>query len=215
MSTLLDEAPAARTDPLETLVAQLREVRLAWREAHGRAREPAARSCRRPTPWPMCWKTWAACCSRCAWARPSCGRDGGPHVRQTLRQTLLFLEGLMRLELQHDARLRGQELTEGPGIAELAHGRTSPPPCPWCGPNWTPTWPPRSRTSGVRSHGRAAAVAPGHAGAAGAPPGPPLHQAGLPLLARMAAELARCRTGIDIHPAPAWAPAALRAPPGW
>jgi serine O-acetyltransferase len=28
-----------------------------------------------------------------------------------------------------------------------------------------------------------------------------LHQAGLPLLARMASELARVRTGIDIHPA--------------
>jgi serine O-acetyltransferase len=47
MSTLTEERPVApapaATDSLDAIVQSLREVRLAWREANGRAREPAGR----------------------------------------------------------------------------------------------------------------------------------------------------------------------------
>jgi serine O-acetyltransferase len=124
-------------------------------------------------------------------------------VSQTLRQTLLFLEGLIRLELQYDARVRGPNSPKA---------RTSP------------SWPASARDfagtlpmvraeldadlaasfhqeSGVRSMDEMLLWHPGMRALLVHRLAHRLHQAGLPLLARMASELARVRTGIDIHPA--------------
>ena len=126
------------------------------------------------------------------------------HVSHTLRQTLLFLEGLIRLELQYDARVRGAELTEGPHIAELARQRardfagTLPMVRAELDADLAAAF---RQESGVRSMDEMLLWHPGMRALLVHRLAHRLHQAGLPLLARMAAELARVRTGIDIHPA--------------
>lgn len=204
MSTLLDEAPAARTDPLETLVAQLREVRLAWREAQGRTREPAARELPSPDTLAHVLEDLGGVLFPMRLGPPELrAATEDRYVRQTLGQTLLFLEGLVRLELQHDARLRGQELSEGPGIAEQAHrtvqafAATLPTVRAELDADLAASFAhePDARSQdelllwhrglrALRIHRLAHRW----------------HQAGLPLLARMAADRAHRQTGIDIHP---------------
>lgn len=209
MSTLIEERPAApapaTADPLDAIVQSLREVRLAWREANGRAREPAGRELPSEDTLAHVLEDLGGVLFPMRLGPPELRpQEEDRHVSHTLRQTLLFLEGLIRLELQYDARVRGAELTEGPHIAELARQRardfagTLPMVRAELDADLAASF---HQESGVRSMDEMLLWHPGMRALLVHRLAHRLHQAGLPLLARMAAELARVRTGIDIHPA--------------
>jgi serine O-acetyltransferase len=203
--------PAAPQDDdarLDAVVTQLRRVRLDWREASGRAREPAGRELPSPDTVAHILEDLCGVLFPMRLGPPDLRpQEEDRFVRRTLGQTLGFLQGQIRLELIHAARLqsRGQEL---PAVASADHEERAHHIALALAERL-----PEIRTeldadvmvafaqptgyrsvdelmlcnSGVRAliHHRIAHV---------------LYRLGAPLVARMIADLAQGRTGAAIHP---------------
>jgi len=195
---------AAVTEPreidLDQIVSDLRTVRLNWREASGRAREPAGRELPSPDTISHVVDDLCGVLFPLRLGPPELRpQEEDAYVKRTLTQTLAFLQGQVRLELAHEARLKGLDPDVHGQAQQIAHQLAAALPeirrLLDADVSATFRSPARHRSvdelmlcsPGVRAmiHHRLAHQ---------------LHVAGAPLVALMVADLAHTRTGMDIHP---------------
>jgi serine O-acetyltransferase len=189
---------------LDGVVSSLRQVRLSWREASGRSREPSAREL--PSPDVVA----VIVDHLCGLLFPM--RLGPPelrpleedfYVRRTLETTLKLLQAQIRLELAQEARARSLEPHQLLELHETARRMahrlcaTLPEVRALLDSDIAAAF---QGQSGPRNVDEILLCSPGvralllHRIAHG------LHVLGAQLLARMVADLAHSRTSIDIHP---------------
>lgn len=205
--TLLAQPSAAASDAvfeLDEVVSALRHVRLNWREASGRAREPAGREL--PSPDTVSHIVD----DLCGVLFPM--RLGPPelrpleedvYVRRTLGQTLQFLQGQVRLELAQEARVRALAAQEQLALHDQARAishalaRALPSIRSQLDADVAAAFKTQPDT---RSIEEVLLCSPGLRALIHHRIAHQLHLLGARLLARMVADLAHTRTGIDIHP---------------
>lgn len=206
MTLLANSPPAAQdTFDLDGVVSALRDVRLNWREASGRAREPAGREL--PSPDTVIHIVD----DLCGVLFPM--RLGPPelrpleedfYVRRTLGQTLQFLQGQVRLELAQEARVRALAAHEQLALHEdarvISHqfARALPAIRSQLDADVAAAFKAQPDT---RSIEEVLLCNPGLRALIHHRIAHQLHHLGARLIARMVADLAHTRTGIDIHPA--------------
>jgi serine O-acetyltransferase len=189
----------------DATVSGLRQVRLRWREASGRSREPSVREL--PAP-----EVVAVIVDHlCGLLFPM--RLGPPelrpleedfYVRRTLETSLKLLQAQIRLELAQEARARAlapHELLELHETArQLAHrfGSALPALLATLDSDIAAAF---QGQAGPRNVDEILLCSPGVRALLLHRIAHQLHKLGAPLVSRMVADLAHSRTGIDIHPA--------------
>lgn len=199
-----DPADEAR---LDTVVAQLRRVRLDWREASGRAREPAGRELPAPDTVAHIVEDLCGVLFPMRLGPPDLRpQDEDRYVRRTLGQTLTFLQGQIRLELIHAARLasRGQDLQTSPAEQDDAAHRMASLLAEQLATIRAEldadVIAAFAQPSSYRSVDELMLCSPGVRALIHHRIAHRLHGLGAPLVARMIADLAQGRTGVAIHP---------------
>lgn len=199
----ITQTPTETLD-LEPLVQALRQRRLAWREAQGRSREPAGRELPAPDTLAHVLEDLAGVLFPMRLGPPELSpQDEDTYVRRTLAQTLRFLQGLARLELQHEARVHGASRPDQGDPEQRARQRVQA---------FAATLPEiRAELDAdiaaaflhqpdARNMDEILLCHPGMRAMIHHRIAHQLHRQGLTLLARMAADLALSRTGIAIDP---------------
>ncbi|HSI50358.1 MAG TPA: serine acetyltransferase [Ideonella sp.] len=197
-------SPADAQLDLDQIVTSLRTVRLSWREASGRSREPAGRELPSPDTVAHIMDDLCGVLFPMRLGPPELRpQEEDIYVRRTLGQTLQFLQGQVRLELAHDARLLDEEQRNRGELPELARQVVN---------NLARSLPViRSLLDSdvaAAFHGQPSArnvdeillCCPGVRAMIHHRVAHRLHRLGARLLARMVSDLAHSRTGIDIHP---------------
>ena len=193
--------PAGRRLDLEPVVAALRQARERWREAQGRLREPGGRELP----------------SREALAQIVEGLRGalfpmrlGPpelrpesedyYVGHTLDSVLGALRAQARLELRHEARSRGQPTLDADARAQAVVHEFALALPRIRGLLDSDVLAAYQGDPAARSVDEVLLCYPGIRAVINHRLAHQLHRQGVPLLARVIAELAHGETGIDIHP---------------